>query len=384
MSKQISVVCDNLHTFYDARVMGFLSPSVRKIFKETARREYQKKGKKSVFLNLVYNFLAQMPPEPSYITGPFTLTYHKSKFYNKQIYVFGEAHGFRYQCYYYNKPDHETMMIDEFLDGVFSTSRVFIDFYLEYDAFKNIEEVHEGTVPDLLINKIDNLVQGCLYPNPPKCPWNTMRAHFTDIRRFEVERQNSFLLKLNNQFLPWYISKSEIAKIKIILNRHKKPGAFVEFFFKDIAGISLLVKEMGRSTLSTNQFREILYNFLTDKSIDIKYPHLVLRGVRGGDLFYPGKVNENAGGAQNIILDFYELARIFKKFKVKPGDNQPEEPHHVISYSGDSHSVFLRSALKTLGFEWVKTSKIVKEYSQCADVRGLTPFFPNFLKASAP
>lgn len=78
-------------------------------------------------------------------------------------------------------------------------------------------------------------------------------------------------------------------------------------------------------------------------------------------------------------MDLYQLARIFKKFNVKPGDNQPVEPRYIISYTGDAHSN-LRSALKTLGFDFVKNAKTIGliQNTQCVDVRGLVPLFPNF------
>ena len=374
-------MCENLHTFYDGRVLKFLPKNLRALFEKKAREEYIKKRDRPTVLNLAYNFFAKIPPSPSYITGPFSLTRHRSREHGKEIYVFGESHGYKKTCGVYRKPPDETMRINNFLAEVFSTSAVFIDFYVEYPAYKSIEYSLDpkNIKADIILRDVFEEVHGCLYPNPPKCKWNTMRAHFTDIRVFESEEvPASFLLRLHNMpFEYWTLSETDASRLNIINKRYDEPDAFINFIFEEVAAAPLLRKEMERSTLHMNRFGEILYNFLTDKSARIFYPTKRVP-FKAGDNFRPRNFDSNSIGAQNILMDFYQLARIFKKFKVGPGDNQPAEPHYVISYSGENHSIFLRSALKTLGFEWLKTSRPAPADGQCADVRGIVPLFPNF------
>jgi len=70
-------------------------------------------------------------------------------------------------------------------------------------------------------------------------------------------------------------------------------------------------------------------------------------------------------------LDLYQLARIFKKFN--NNSKFPSEPKNIISYSGDVHSEFLRSALNTLGFELINEEK--SNLLRCLDVSNFDPFF---------
>ena len=74
----------------------------------------------------------------------------------------------------------------------------------------------------------------------------------------------------------------------------------------------------------------------------------------------------------SIFLDLYQLARIFKVFNTNDS-RFSSEPKNIISYAGDNHSDFLRSALDTLGFELVTEEK--SSLIRCLDVINFDPFF---------
>ena len=55
-----------------------------------------------------------------------------------------------------------------------------------------------------------------------------------------------------------------------------------------------------------------------------------------------------------INMDCYTIARMFKKFNVPKGVNQPDEPHTCVLYFGDSHSANVTGFLAQLpGIEFV-------------------------------
>ena len=85
-----------------------------------------------------------------------------------------------------------------------------------------------------------------------------------------------------------------------------------------------------------------------------------------------------------ILVDVYTLARIFKKFQVNHARNtrktdEPEEPHNIIMYAGDAHSIQVRRFLEKLGFELISESKGDAEKDFCVDVRHFEqPFFSSW------
>ena len=88
-----------------------------------------------------------------------------------------------------------------------------------------------------------------------------------------------------------------------------------------------------------------------------------------------------------ILVDIYTLARMFKKFKLnhtrKSGTtrktDEPEEPHNIIMYAGDSHSKRVERFLDELGFDLISESKGDWEVDFCVDIRNFEqPFFSSW------
>ena len=62
--------------------------------------KYKDTGKgRSVLMNLIYNHFAVQKPKPEYIGSPMDLTVHWSETYEKIIYIFGEHHSDKIDCY---------------------------------------------------------------------------------------------------------------------------------------------------------------------------------------------------------------------------------------------------------------------------------------------
>jgi hypothetical protein len=87
-----------------------------------------------------------------------------------------------------------------------------------------------------------------------------------------------------------------------------------------------------------------------------------------------------------IITDAYLLARVFKKFKIyntnitQRSTDEPEEPHNIIIYAGNTHSQRYRLFLEYLGFRQVESAgnleKPEPDMTNCVKISDIKqPFF---------
>ena len=154
----------------------------RTVLKELIRRHYD-----PVFREKRQNLL------PHYIGGPFNLTCHWSKFYQKLIYIFGEEHSSETDCDKFDKTNKPAgTRIENFLKDLIETTDCFLDVLIEFEAYKG----NEYSIP-LSDNKDSNrLVEiaktfsSCINAserdkeeNKPKCSFS--RIHYFDVRSIE-------------------------------------------------------------------------------------------------------------------------------------------------------------------------------------------------------
>ena len=142
----IKWMCKKLNTTYDASILTYLdekSSTAMKVFVEkTLKLWTQNKIREvnSTLLILTSRYFFEKPFDLKYkyknISGPMSLTFHASNKYDKRIYLFGEYHGLTSDCS--DQKRKSSVQIQTFIKNLISSSRKFIDFYLEDESYRPV------------------------------------------------------------------------------------------------------------------------------------------------------------------------------------------------------------------------------------------------------
>jgi hypothetical protein len=145
---------------------------------------------------------------------------------------------------------------------------------------------------------------------------------------------------------------------------------FFLILFKTNDSFSYVKKELSKSTLSENDIKKILENNIVIKNLEEAIEEIKYIFEESENNYYI--MDRVFMAISAFFMDLYQLTRIFKIF------NDNSEPENVITYTGEAHSKFLRSALDTLGFELIQSEETSIE-ERCIDVSNFDPFFSNKL-----
>ncbi len=217
---------------YDARTINISRNKLLKYYNLITERS----GSNEVLKKLIQNHYSDNTPISSELSGPCSLSLHKSNIYNKTIYIFGEIHGIENSCkkkcndnkiLYKNqcisttskkgknllKQGHKIYKeysIENYLGQLFNNTSVFIDFFLEIsktpilsdDPASYLVKIQNkfidcwtGSSYNLIPEpeKNDNLFTSKNYPlsvlNSDVC--KLTRMHYIDIRR-DINSYNSW------------------------------------------------------------------------------------------------------------------------------------------------------------------------------------------------
>ena len=148
--------------------------------------------------------------------------------------------------------------------------------------------------------------------------------------------------------------ENETVKEIIFLIRHRKFQELFDLIEKQFQAITYIEKEIERSTA-----KDYLRQFYLDEFNKTIYKS---GGMATQSAYLIEKLRNNLefvlssfkGATYNILvqacclkMDTYILARIFKQFAVKKGDDQPSKPSNIITYAGDKHANNIRKFLTT-------------------------------------
>lgn len=338
-------------------------------------------------LKLSYNYFYRKMPITNFIIGPYEMNYLSNG--DKHIYMFSEMHDSSFQCPKNIKKD---IYIYDYLDQLFSSTHVFIDFFLETQRYidkRNFLEITKYSDDESsLLMELDEMFEKCINPLKWKlCYDGLIRAHGIDIRNVEkfYGRKNANIMNTwgykseDNGWDNFDIDTLFSYKIfieKMLLNIDKD----IKQVLIDGSGIST-EKEINRSYRSI----EIL-DFMVEYIKKYRKPdvlHLQDDAAAMYEILLEGKgavtkrdlkdlkklyvsIGENLFDLQSRLMDIYTLARIFKKFKNTTF--QPEEPTNIIIYQGGEHSDACKYVLRKMGFKKIEMSRgNVKD--GCLDVR---------------
>lgn len=180
MSSDDEILIDLGRTL-DLSLVDKLSKSNRKILKNTVlNRNITEFKHKSLETLLKHKYLKLGNWQyPQYILGPMRLT--KLQSLSKTIYIFGELHiPFDQNV---SKCQGRSMRITQFLEFVFNSTYVPIDYFMEtslYDA--TAEQIYQPGTNYLDVYNLRALVQRCVIADKKDCDFPAVRSHYVDVR----------------------------------------------------------------------------------------------------------------------------------------------------------------------------------------------------------
>jgi hypothetical protein len=439
LQKRMDTLCTLLLQTYDTRILKSQPLVVQQMFKNISKNYYNNLLPKDKLLyinanktliNLVYNCFFKTKPKKQLISGPRSLTLHYSKKYNKTIYIFGESHGYANNC------GDDIINIREYLQMLFDTTDVFIDFYLEYGMDTKVTDVimdkegnwRESNAPPEVKSFTDEYFFGTLmnqqkvhYINQlrirfdncirvhDKCRWkNTGRFHYMDIRQYNtsIENQPNQFHKVElvlTQFFNGKLIKNPSEIINTLNKIHKMSwDGFKKYIYGNYT--EKMHKEIKKSELSLDiirKWRDDIFELYFDKwkefkSIDKNVFNILINGsykkyIELDQKYNNKKLNSSEDALYlkytqlksvrsltkiflSNMIDIYLMSRIFKTFNTKKNINQPPTSHNIIIYAGWEHSRRYSDFLKSLGFEQLATAK--EHSTRCLDMTDFPqPFF---------
>lgn len=187
----LNIICKNIEKTYDINIISTLeNKNILDQFKSVIKDVFENPniGGNRTLITLIYNYFYKKIPNLRYISGPSCLSYLRSSTYNKQIYLFYEAHGRVNNCN--DKFLGPNIDINKYLNKLFSTTDKFIDFYVETSKTITSKKFKYNTTN--YIDKVRAEFYNCVDPNF-QCEWNNIRVHYADIRsviKFEDGKQS--------------------------------------------------------------------------------------------------------------------------------------------------------------------------------------------------
>ena len=390
---------------------------------------YEKKGdtipletnKRTILMKLIENHFNPtiQQPMPKFISGPTTLTVHKSPDEKRMIYIFGEWHTGIKNCKMFqyeeeekwNEENPDKMTIDHFLHELMKTTSAYLDIYFEFPAFTKEKY---GYYKGLTIGKLNTHMYN-LFKKFSKCinkfesrsqdDCALARVHYFDSRMIDSEGrlEGSTLVEelvekvedlkrkyrpnlniLNKEYIRMVKTDKKVIEVLNALGSENEQE-FKDFWIKQLSDNELNIKETksgkykDRRTIEEITIMKSIKDFMKKEIVRkaIKYRNKYIELVtiifkeskRGGSIktFYIAFENliECIIKTSARTADSYLLARMFKDFdmtKMKTQANyhitdQPDKAYNIIIYAGDSHARLYRRYLKEIaGFEEIAST----------------------------
>jgi hypothetical protein len=383
---------------------------------------YKDTGKgRSVLMNLIYNHFAVQKPQPEYIGSPMDLTVHWSETHEKIIYIFGEHHSDKIDCYRLGLRNRDIdalgakiISIQYFLKELSRTTDCFIDFLFEVPATEiKSKGYHVDFDPyagkkNFALSKLFDTFKDCInYITRSDKSCRLSRVHYFDSRyndkdgsikgsnivnAFRVEIQNirkitdtkdkySFanlakkLLKDNSDFVNMleYIGDDDdniILQFLIFQTTqntytHKELGLFEHNNSVRLA-IQTFIEEENKKFMDENKllWREhtkIILKFISedeDRPTSEEFENSF------------NIINHSLVGVNSLVADVYLLSRLFKNFDLTQiqekgyvgATDQPAKATNIIIYTGSKHADTYRLFLKNkLDFKQIAETGLKKK-----------------------
>lgn len=434
-------LCDKLINTYNTNVLDNKSKIIGEEFMKISTK-YKDSGKgRSVLMNLIYNHFAVQKPKPEYIGSPMDLTVHWSETYEKIIYIFGEHHSDKIDCYKLglqnrdiDVPGAKIMSIQYFLKELSRTTDCFIDFLFEVPAteikskgYHPDFDPYAGDKKNFALSKLFDNFKDCInYITRSNKYCRLSRLHYFDsryndkdgsikgsniINAFRVEIQNirkitdtkdkySFanlakeLLKANLDFIKMleYISDTD-------------DDIILQFLISQTTQNTYTHKELERFE-HNNSIRLAIETFIQEENKKFmdenkllwrKNTETVLKFINEDEHTPTSEefeksfnlINNSLISVNSLVADVYLLSRLFKNFDLTQiedkgyigATDQPAKATNIIIYTGNKHADTYRLFLNNkLDFKQIAETGLKKKdpsYIHCIDMSTIPQPFFN-------
>ena len=151
----------------------------------------------------------------------------------------------------------------------------------------------------------------------------------------------------------------------------------IDMFMKIFRDNVMYEKELKRSYMKDDIEKFLRKNLTIETEsnfFNIRLASIVLKNKNSNDdrivdAFF--KLTGSLIMVGSVIVDSYTMSRVFKKFNVKEGDNQPVEANNNIIYAGDAHCQKYREFLKTLGYTEEYFTGNSRPMMRCLNMHGV-------------
>ena len=416
-------ICTQLTNTYNTTILNKNKEIGEEFMRISTAHKNSGKGK-NVLMNLIYNHFSSdvQKPQPEYIGSPMNLTVHWSEKHEKIIYIFGEHHSDKIDCFKFGKknikmddvPGSKIMSIQYFLKELSRTTDCFIDFLFEVPATEiKSKGYHVDFNPynsdkkNFALSKLFDNFKDCInYITRSDKSCSLSRVHYFDsryndkdgsikgsniINAFRVEIQNirkitdtkdkySFanlakkLLKANSDFVKMleYIS-------------HTDDDIILQFLISQTTQNTYTHKELERLE-HNNSIRLAIETFIEEENKKImdenkllwrKHTENVLKFISQDEDKPTSQefeksfnlINDSLVSVNSLVADVYLLSRLFKKFDLTQmqekgyvgATDQPAKATHIIIYTGSEHADTYRLFLENkLDFKQIAETGLKK------------------------
>jgi hypothetical protein len=430
-------LCKQLINTYNTNVLDNKSKIIGEEFMKISTN-YKDTGKgRSVLMNLIYNHFTVQKPKPEYIGSPMDLTVHWSETYEKIIYIFGEHHSDKIDCYKLglqnrdiDVPGAKIMSIQYFLKELSRTTDCFIDFLFEVPATEikskgyHVDfDPYAGDKKNFALSKLFDNFKDCInYITRSDKRCSLSRVHYFDSRYNDKDGSikgsniiNSFRVEIQN--IRKTKDKSSFANLaKKLLKDNSDFVEMLEYISDDDDNIILqfLISQTTQNTYThkelerfehNNSIRLAIERFIEEenkkcmdenKLLWRKHTQNVLKFISEDEDKPTSQefeksfnlINDSLISVNSLVADVYLLSRLFKHFDLTQmqekgyvgATDQPTKATNIIIYTGNKHADTYRLFLKNkLDFKQIAETGLKKKdssYIHCIDMSTIPqPFF---------
>ena len=353
-----------------------------KIKEDIATGSFRDKGLQTLILNYVNDV---SPPNVRYIYGTQTVT--SCVLHEKKIYFFGDVHK-PYISEDIKCPSQSTMNIASYLEKVFSTTQVPIDFYIEMFIPKNRLGYQRK---DRDIVRLRNLVRDCVIVDKKECSYPAVRSHYVDLRQ---DPDYPFIGQ-SSQSVPPYKFAHLIAYLKHDYNKVKNLGFNFSRLKKSLSKVAtrykgtitrMAEKQMkrmegqlvdGDPNINRSYNTIMAYAQRPDLQLSEQDLKLVLHVMYKNILSLPELQTDKilfdliqkfclilfrffSIAIGDVYLDIYTVSRVCRVFnRVSHKFSGP--PRNIVIFAGDAHVRNLLDIFLSLGARNITTYKSVED-----------------------
>jgi hypothetical protein len=342
----IEYVCKKLHHTYNTNYLNTIPIEIQKVFSDTIK-EYIDTGKgNTTLIKLIYNNFFNTKPMYQTISGPMSFYHLYSKEHQKIIYMFGEHHGRGGGC------EVDRYDITQYLSELFETTNVFIDFFIEVPIISNKKHYYNKNklLPNSYINDLFLEFSECIEPaNRQQNKCSLSRVHYIDIRKINYKEYtnatNIFgFFERNIQtylILDDFNELPDIIKKMLLFFENNSSDTIIDYILSEYSKNYFLNKNIKKSYMN-NEIGIFIYNILKTY-VKLNLPEIKqlidkLKIKKNIEYQYIlQQLNGEFIHINHYLIDWYTLARIYKKVENLKFVFQPSEPRNIIIYAGNNH-----------------------------------------------